>query len=230
MADAEDRDAMLHMLVHDLRAPLTGIRLYLEMLRADAEGLGRREFLEMIDEASAVTARMNEMINDVVDAGRFEAGAMTLSPVDADLLRIANEAIALVAARGRKRQVEVEAASPVAVRCDAGLIRRVVANLVGNAVDFSPDGKPVRVLIARDNGDIEVRVSDEGLAVPAALRERIFQARGQVDAVRARARHSTGMGLTFCRLAVEAHGGRIGVDSEEGRGSTFWFRLPAHAA
>jgi two-component system sensor histidine kinase/response regulator len=223
-------DPVLPMLVHDLRTPLAGMRLYLEMLRADAETMGAApDFLEMLDEAGAVALRMSDMINDAMDAKRFEMGALRVDPADSDLLRIAQEAIAIVRAQGRKRPVEVAAATDARVRCDPILIRRVVANLIGNAVDFSPEDSPVRVAIESDRAGVRVRVTDSGSGIPAYLKDAIFEPHGQAEALKDRVRHSTGLGLAFCRLAVLAHGGRIGVESEEGHGSTFWFMLPAPA-
>jgi two-component system sensor histidine kinase/response regulator len=224
------RDGLVHMLVHDLRTPLTGIRLYLEMLREDAGALpGGSGCVELVDEAGAITARMTEMINDLLDTSRLEAGAMPLDFAEASMEVLVREAIELVGTRGRKRQVDVDA-PPVTTRCDPGIIRRVLANLIGNAVDFSPDGQPVRVRVEAENGDLRVLVRDEGPGIPPAYHERIFDKFGQLDAVRNHVKHSSGLGLTFCKLAINAHGGRIGVDSEPGHGSTFWFVLPRTAS
>ena len=114
----------------------------------------------------------------------------------------------------------------MSVQCDPSIIRRVLANLIGNAVDFSPEGVPVRVRVETSNGDVRVLVSDEGPGIPAAWHERIFDKFGQLQASRSHVKHSSGLGLTFCKLAISAHGGRIGVESEPGQGSTFWFQLP----
>lgn len=222
------RDGLVHMLVHDLRTPLTGIRLYLEMLRDDAIALeGGPQFVELVDEANSISTRMTEMVNDMLDTSRLESGAMPLECVDSDISILVREAIELVGTRGRRRQVDVEADAIGMVQCDPGVIRRVVANLIGNAVDFSPDGRPVRVRIDRvADGFARVQVSDDGPGISAEYHERIFDKFGQLDAARSHVKHSTGLGLTFCKLAVTAHGGRIGVESAPGSGSTFWFVLP----
>ncbi len=222
------RDSLVHMLVHDLRTPLTGIRLYLEMLRDDVIAAGKTEAGALLDEASGITVRMTEMINDLLDTSRFEAGAMPLELKPADAALLTREAVALVGTRGRRREVRVSGDPTAPVTCDPAIIRRVIANLIGNAVDYSPEGETVEVRVARANGDVEVRVQDRGPGIPEAYRERIFEKFGQIDAVSRQVKHSTGLGLTFCRMAVQAHGGRIGVDSPEGgTGSTFWIRLPA---
>ena len=111
--------------------------------------------------------------------------------------------------------------------CDAPLIRRVLNNLLGNALKFTPDGGSIVIRISLEGGLAHIEVSDTGPGIPSEMHERIFEKFGQVEGEKAAL--GTGLGLTFCRLAVEAHGGRIGVRSELGKGSIFWFELPLAA-
>jgi len=220
------RDNLVHMLVHDLRTPLTGIRMYLELLREDVRlsraGGGLKE---LVNEANAVSERMTTMVNDMLDVSRLEEGAMPVHRTGADLTVLASEAMK-VAGAGQRVNVTFDApVTGVKVECDPELIRRVIANLVANAVDFSPDRSTVSVRVL-NGAEAKVEVQDEGPGIPAEFHERIFEKFGQADVMRQRVKHSSGLGLTFCKLAVEAHGGRIGVASEAGRGSTFWFTLP----
>jgi len=105
-------------------------------------------------------------------------------------------------------------------------MRRVIANLVANAIKFTAERGEVRVGVAADPAGVTLTVTDAGPGIPAAYHQKIFEKFGQVEATRQGAQRSSGLGLTFCKLAVEAHGGRIGVESEIGKGSTFWFTLP----
>ena len=221
------RDNLVHMLVHDLRTPLTGIRMYLELLREDARltraGGGLRE---LVDEANAVSERMTAMVNDMLDVSRLEEGAMLVQRKAADLTQLAAEAMK-VAGAGRRVELSFEAPPDgVKVDCDPELIRRVIANLVANAVDFSPDRSKVQVRVENGGPEARVEVADQGPGIPAEFHERIFEKFGQADVMRQRVKHSSGLGLTFCKLAIEAHGGRIGVESESGQGSRFWFTIP----
>jgi signal transduction histidine kinase len=221
------RDNLVHMLVHDLRTPLTGIRMYLELLREDARlakaGGGLKE---LVDEANAVSERMTAMVNDMLDVSRLEEGAMPVHRKPADLAALAGEAMK-VAGAGRRVELAFEAPQGgVSVNCDPELIRRVIANLVANAVDFSPDRSLVKVRVENGGPEVRVEVADQGPGIPPEFHQRIFEKFGQADVMRQRVKHSSGLGLTFCKLAVEAHGGRIGVDSAAGHGSTFWFTIP----
>jgi signal transduction histidine kinase len=103
----------------------------------------------------------------------------------------------------------------------------VIANLVSNALTFTPEDGSVKVTVRKDeNGSARVEVRDTGDGIPAEYHELIFEKFGQVGRGERRVKVSTGLGLAFCKLAVEAHGGRIGVVSQVGEGSTFWFELP----
>jgi signal transduction histidine kinase len=121
----------------------------------------------------------------------------------------------------------VEAAGTVQASCDGALIRRTLENLLGNAIKHTPAGSPVRIVIGRRDDRVRVEVHDEGDGVPADAREKIFEKFGTLQSRREGSYHSAGLGLTFCKLAVEAHDGAIGVDPRAPGGSTFWFELPA---
>jgi signal transduction histidine kinase len=115
----------------------------------------------------------------------------------------------------------------VELRADESFLERILGNLIGNAAKFTPAGGELRVAISASSAGVRVEVADSGPGIPEEHRSRIFEKLGQAEIRREHRKYSTGLGLAFCRLAVEAHGGRIGVESEVGKGSTFWFELPA---
>ncbi|MEO8453003.1 MAG: HAMP domain-containing sensor histidine kinase, partial [Gemmatimonadota bacterium] len=164
----------------------------------------------------------------VLDVNRLEADAMPLDRVSVDLHRVAAEAISNLGGMSRQARVTLVAACPgqFCATADAAVIRRVVANLVANAIKVTPRAGDVWVEAFAGPSGPGLRVRDTGPGIPRADQESIFDKFGQLGGGRASGVASSGLGLTFCRLAVEAHGGRIGVDSEVGKGSTFWFTLP----
>ena len=223
----ELRDNLVHMVVHDMRTPLTAIYGFLRTLETlEGESLSDqgREFVQT---ALASTEDLVEMVSSLLDVSKMEAGEMKLNPTQCELLTIAREALARVEPLKGDRQLMLSGADkPVTVMADAEVIARVFQNLLGNALKFTPDDGRVTVSIEPGADAVRVLVQDTGPGIPPEYRERIFEKFGQVENPAHEQRHSTGIGLTFCKLAVEAHGGQIGVDSEEGRGSTFWFTLP----
>ncbi|MDP6507225.1 MAG: ATP-binding protein, partial [Planctomycetota bacterium] len=116
--------------------------------------------------------------------------------------------------------------SPLLLSCDAELIKRVIQNLLGNALKFTPSDGTISVSILNGGDTVKIAITDSGPGIPEDYRDKIFEKYGQVEARQQGKKYSTGIGLSFCKLAVEAHGGEIGVDSEVGKGSTFWFKIP----
>lgn len=223
------RDSLVHMIVHDLRSPLAGIRAYLDLMKMDGEGKLEPEMAESIDEARKVAVDMTEMVSDLLDVSRLEAGQMPLELFQVDLGALATEVAAMVGRVSHRVSVRVEASAEQArIIGDASVIRRVVTNLVENAVKFSPTSSQIVLLVQGNGTEAKVSVTDRGPGIAPEFHEKIFEKFGQVEAVRQGTKHSSGLGLTFCKFAVEAHGGRIGLESVVGRGSTFWFALPVH--
>jgi signal transduction histidine kinase len=217
------RDNLVHMLVHDLRSPLTAIRAHLDLIRMDVEETLDPDLVESIDEAKSSAVRMTDMVSDVLDVSRMEAGQLPLERTDVDLGALAAEAMRSVGARAN---VRLEQASPVRASCDTDVIRRVMANLVANAMKFTPGDAPIVVRVEAEGSGQKVSVVDSGSGIAPEYHDKIFEKFGQAEGSTQRGVRSSGLGLTFCKLAVEAHGGRIGVDSAVGKGSTFWFTLP----
>jgi signal transduction histidine kinase len=220
------RDSLVHMIVHDLRSPLAGIRAYLDLLKLDGAGKLDMELTESIDAARKVAIDMTDMVSDLLDVSRLEVGKMPLELAPVDVGALVVEAIGAAGAAARVRIRVEPPADKLRVVCDAGVIRRVIANLVGNAVKFTPVSGQISVLVRGDGAEVRVEVADTGPGIPREYHEKVFEKYGQVEAARHGAKHSTGLGLTFCKLAVEAHGGRVGLESAVGKGSTFWLLLP----
>jgi signal transduction histidine kinase len=222
----QTRDDLTQMIVHDLRSPLTIVTGYVGALQRIAKGkLGERE-AKYVAEALRGATDMRDMITTLLDLGRLEAGQMPLRLEKIDIAQIAREAATRFAPVLDRRALRCDTPpEPVLLQCDADVIRRVIANLISNAIKYmTPDGTII-VTLQRGDRCVTIEVSDDGAGIPADQHKHIFEKFGQV-AGGDEHRHSSGIGLAFCRMAVEAHHGRIGVDSEPGRGSRFWFTLP----
>ena len=223
------RDTLTHMVVHDLRSPLTGLRGYLELLRAVADG--NAEVVEYASEAEAIAGRLTEMISQVLDMSRLESGQMPLSLKETNLVTLVPAAVTSLGPPPAGITVVYDMPeSPVTMTCDADLISRVVVNLVGNAFKFTPPGSQVRVAVTAEPDRVRFTVTDSGPGIPAEFRGKIFEKFGQAPLGQAAAVRSTGLGLTFCKLAIEAHRGKIGMENAETGGARFWVELfRAHA-
>jgi two-component system sensor histidine kinase/response regulator len=221
------RDTLTHMIVHDLRSPLTGLMGYMELLRATATESGSAEALDYTKEALAIAGRLSELISQVLDVSRLEAGQMPVKLQETDLTALLPTAVETLGPVSDGASIVFEMPDrPVLVPCDRDLIGRVVMNLVGNALKFTPRKGTVRIGLDASDGRARLSVTDEGPGVPVEFRRMIFEKFGQAPQGQSSAVRSTGLGLTFCKLAVEAHGGRIGVEAPEDGGSRFWLELP----
>jgi two-component system sensor histidine kinase/response regulator len=221
------RDTLTHMVVHDLRSPLTGLIGYIELLGTIARETGNAEAMEYTADAQAIAGRLTEMVSQVLDVSRLEAGRMPLSVAETDLVLLLPAAVGGLGATPTGLSVIYELPNePVPVSCDAAVIGRVVANLVGNAYKFTRRNGEVRIGLVQRNGRVRFSVTDQGPGVAPEHRERIFEKFGQVPSSGSAGARSSGLGLTFCKLAVEAHRGEVGVESAETGGARFWVELP----
>ena len=220
------RDDMVQMIVHDMRSPLTALLLRLRFLGSPPATLSEQQAEDLraaIQSAQALT----RMTDDLLDVSRLEEGRMPVERSVWDLTRMARDVCAALAAMDRDRSIDVESTAAIEATCDGGLVRRIMENLVSNGIRHTPAGSRLRVCIASADGRVRVAVHDEGDGVPQEARARIFEKFGTLETRHERIYPSFGVGLAFCKLAVEAQGGTIGLDSREPIGSTFWFELPA---
>jgi signal transduction histidine kinase len=219
------RESLVHMIVHDMRSPLFAVHGNLEM--AKMEPLSE-DAADCIDSAMSGIGILTEMISTLLDVSKMEAGQMKLELSAVDMRDLVRKTIQMVEPlRGQRRLTLTASEEMEPIAGDAHLIRRVLQNLIGNALKSTDkdDGViTIRIETAARN-KMRVSVEDNGHGIPLEYRERIFDKFYQV-AARKRGQANTGLGLTFCKLAVEASGGRIGLESDVGTGSTFWFELP----
>ncbi|TAK11362.1 MAG: GAF domain-containing protein [Anaerolineae bacterium] len=230
------RDLITETLVHDLRSPIGTVQTTLQLLQESLDAETGDDFTrKSLGIAERSLARVLTLVNSLLDISRLEAGSMDLRLETAALTPLVEEALAEMAGTARELGITLDNAFPAglpSIKMDSGLIRRVLTNLLDNALKFTPEGGHIRVFAAlAGTGDrVILSVSDSGPGVPPEYRQEIFKRFGQTPGTRGRKR-GTGLGLTYCRLAVEAHGGEIWVDSNpDGPGAVFKFALPVSAA
>ncbi|MEO7913573.1 MAG: ATP-binding protein [Roseiflexaceae bacterium] len=227
------RDDMLHMLVHDLRTPLAGLIMGLDMLGLPEDVFDEHDRKDMLGRTRNAAGQLLGQVNTILDLSKLEAGRLELEPESSDIGRMIDQVYALILALAQQNQQELLrdiVPDLPAIMVDARLIQRVIENLLGNALKFTPQYGRVTIGVWRpaDADQLEVWIEDSGIGVPDQLKTYIFEKYGQAPG-EAR-RRGTGLGLTYCKLAVEAHGGQIGVRDGAHGGSVFWFRLPLGTA
>jgi len=221
------RDSLVHMIVHDLRSPLAAISAYLELFGQEARRKLGPETQEDIVNAMRATRSMVRMINGILDVSKMEAQMMKLDLRECDLAEVVRQSLDDLESLVGNRRLAFDRPKEAAVAlADREIVARIVQNFLANALRFTPGGGEIRVGVAIEDTHLRIFVADTGPGVPAEFRHSIFDKFVQVDNSASHRGQSTGLGLAFCKLAAEAHGGHIGVDSELGQGSTFWFTLP----
>jgi signal transduction histidine kinase len=220
------RDGLVHMMVHDLRSPLMAMMASLELLEKESGPLLSPESRETLGTTFRAARRMARMVNAVLDLNKLEAGRMSLQFQPCDLAGLLREVVDSHRDLAGSRPLTLEVPEPVSVRADYDLLFRVFQNLISNAIKFTPVGKGIRIRAEEAEGWALVRVIDQGPGVLPQDRERIFEKFGQVGAKGQSGWASSGLGLPFCKLAVEAHGGALSLESGPGEGSCFVLRLP----
>jgi signal transduction histidine kinase len=222
------REELTDTLVHDLRNPLTNIRMALELLDQVSAGAATQQQIDVLRIARTSAQRMLGLVNAILDVSRLESGLMPVNREPLELRALAGEVIGLQQPLAQEKALALENCVPASlprVPADPGLIRRVLENLLGNAIKFTPERGRVHLSAVAGPEHVTITVRDSGPGLPPEMRGSLFQKF-------ITGRHSergSGLGLAFCKLAVEAHGGRIWVESEPGAGSAFSFTLPLAA-
>ncbi|HNB21468.1 MAG TPA: HAMP domain-containing sensor histidine kinase, partial [Candidatus Melainabacteria bacterium] len=212
---------------HELRTPLTSIRGSLTLLNVGALGALPDQAMKVVNIAERNTIRLIGLINDILDIEKLESGKMDMVFQDVDISSVMERSFESVKTFADNNGVLLEMVpSHVRVNADGDRLVQVIVNLMSNACKFSPKGATVTVRVDEIPNWIEVKVIDRGRGIPAKFKNLLFQRFQQVEASDAKRKGGTGLGLAICKGIIEAHGGTIGVDSEEGKGSVFWFRIP----
>lgn len=213
---------------HEFKTPLTAIQGFAETLLGGAldDPTNNRRFLEIIRNHAIRLARLT---NDLLKLARIEAGKMEVELFPVGLIELIEGCAETTLLKASRKQITLEIEVPPglpAVRGDAGLLRDVLQNLLDNAIQYTPECGHIRVTAEAKGREAVISVSDTGIGIPTADQERIFERFYRVDAARSREAGGTGLGLSIAKHIVEAHGGRLWVESIMGEGSKFSFSVP----
>jgi signal transduction histidine kinase len=220
------RDRMLSVVAHDLRNPLALVAMNAEMLLELLDPESDPYQHEMLETMARASARMQRLVEDLLDVSRLEMGGFSLEIAEHAPDALVHEAIGMMrpAARTAAVSLHIEAGDELpSVRVDGARVVQVLSNLIGNAVKFTPAGGCITVSVGVAGEELQIRVTDTGAGIPADKLPHVFRAFWQVDETD---RRGAGLGLWIARTLVEAHGGRISVESREGEGSMFAFTIP----
>ncbi len=223
----EMKSQFVHTVSHELKTPLTAILGGCELLNMQGDVLNdeQKELVKIVDSGAK---RLNALVADLLDLSRLESGRVHLEPVPVDLAGLAQEVAALCQSRNPRAPIRLDIAGNLPEpEADRGKIREVVENYVSNAMKYSPEGGEVVVRIWPEESEVRLEVTDKGMGIPAKHLPFVWDKFHRVDSAAMTNIEGTGLGLAIVKHIIEMHGGKVWVRSEEGKGSTFGFSLPA---
>lgn len=223
------KDSFLSVVTHDLRSPLTAIKMTSETLYDSFEILPEDDRIIMKSMLESEIERMFKLINNLLDLGKFESGKIEIQYTKFNIVTLMSEAFSAMKEPAGKKDIEVKldiTDFELETEIDIEMIQRVLFNLMSNAVKFTQAGGEITIGGVRVDDKIKVYVKDTGVGIREDEIDKVFNAFEQLSSKATADEPGTGLGMAISKKIVEAHNGEIGLESEEGKGSTFYFTLP----
>lgn len=220
------KEDFLHSITHDLRNPMTSIRGFIKFLLDGTVGELNAQQKKMLETMDRASFRLLGMINDILDIAKLEAGKMELDLKTNDIVKIVKSVSEVMQPQYERKKISLEiipTKPEIVAKIDSNFIERVFINLIGNAIKFTPENGKITVGIEEQEDKIVCFVQDTGEGIPQEHLTTVFEKFGQV---KNKSKGGTGLGLTICKHVVEAHGGKIWVESVYGHGAKFIFYIP----
>lgn len=223
---AKRKDNFISMASHELRTPITTIRLYLDLLSKRIQTYGDESFLKLIGNLIVQTERLQQLSSDLLDVSRIQTGKLHFIKQDFLLNELVAEVCSLFQQTSHNKKITVEESGPIVVTGDRFRIYQVLTNLLTNAIKYSEKDTEIIVKTRKVNENVEISVQDFGIGIDPSQRRKIFNLLYQVEDSTEKTFPGLGMGLFISREIVKQHSGKIWVDGEKGKGSTFHFTIP----
>lgn len=227
------KNGFISSVSHELRTPLASIMGYAEFLEDEVSGVLNPDQQAFVRQITEGARRLQLLVDDLLDFARFDSGAFRIHPREADLSEKVMEIVDSLQPLANDAGLRLEARHPggaLPLDFDPERIGQVLMNLLGNAIKFTPRGGTIEVRVVPALAEIRIEVQDSGIGIAEANVPKLFQKFFQIDPSTTREKGGAGLGLSISKALIEAHGGRIGLESQIGSGSTFWFTLPSRVS
>jgi PAS domain S-box-containing protein len=219
------KDDFLQSLTHDLRSPMTAVRGYLQVLSEEMAGPINAEQKKMLHIMENASTKLLHIVSNLLDTAKMSAGKLRLNIADCNLRNLVPNTVEIFHTEAAKKKITLTLDMPdqlSTIKVDPTMVERVLINLIGNAIKFTPEGGFVTVKFTELSDRIQGQVNDTGVGFPSEFMSRVFRKFEQVSGTRG----GTGLGLAICKFIIDAHLGEINVRSKAGEGTTFTFTLP----
>jgi signal transduction histidine kinase len=220
------RDEFFSIASHELKTPVTSLKAYTQLLLMDAEGGGDSQQKNMLQRMDIQINKLTSLINDLLDTSKIENGHLVYNKEVFSLKDLVKETIAHLKPASLDNELIFQNSADANINADRDRIGQVLNNFLTNAMKYAPDGKKIIIALNREDGKVICSVQDFGKGIVAEEQEKIFERFYRITGHNLNTFPGLGLGLFICKEIIEKHGGKIGLISERGKGSTFYFELP----